>query len=231
MMRIDKLLSNLKYGSRKDVERMIKQKRVFVNGLLCTSGKEKVDPRVDEIMLDQEIIFYEESILLMMNKPAGYVSANHDDLHPTVFDFVKEPYNRFDLNIAGRLDIDTEGLLLLTNDGQLLHEIIHPKKNVYKEYYVEVAKSFDFACLLKSMEILDGNGAPYRPMRPIIKKIDERCFYLKIKEGKFHQIKRMVEHCGSEVVYLKRTKVGHLSLDEKMKPGELMEVDIEQIKS
>jgi len=230
-MRIDKLLSNLKYGSRKDIEKIIKQKRVVVNGELCTTGKDKVDPKNDEIYLDGEVVFYDESILLMMYKPAGYVSANHDDLHPTVFDFIVEPYDRFDLNIAGRLDIDTEGLLLLTNDGQLLHEIIHPKKNVYKEYLVEVARSFDLACLLKPMEIQDGNGAPYRPMRPMIQKIDETHFYLKIKEGKFHQVKRMVEQCGSEVMSLKRTKVGHLSLGDQMKPGDIVEVDLSQIKS
>lgn len=231
MMRIDKLLSNLKYGSRKDIEKIVKQKRVFVNGELCKTSKEKVDPSKDEIMIDEEVVYYEESILLMMNKPAGYVSANHDDLHPTVFEFIHEPYNRLDLNIAGRLDIDTEGLLLFTNDGQLLHEIIHPKKNVYKEYYVEVKNKFDLACLQRPMEIQDGNGAPFRPMRPIVEEIDDTHFMMKIKEGKFHQVKRMVEHCGSEVVYLKRTKVGHLSLDNLLEPGEVVEVDISHIKS
>ena len=229
MMRIDKLLSNLKYGSRKQIEKLIKQKRVLINGKMCESPKQKVNPNIDEIKLDNEVIFYDDSILLMMNKPKGYVSANHDDVYPTIFDFVGEPYNRLDLHIAGRLDVDTEGLILLTNDGHLLHEIIHPKKNVYKEYYVEVNKPFNLTCLLKPMEILDGNGAPYKPLKPTIEKIDEHRFYLKIREGKFHQVKRMVEHCQSEVVHLKRTKIGHLSLNNQLKPGEIEEVDPSEI--
>ena len=229
MIRIDKMLSNLKYGSRKEVDRYIKSKRVRINGVVCTSGKTKVDPSKDEVRIDEEVVFFEESILLMLHKPSGYVSANHDDLHPTIFDFVYDPYHRLDLKIAGRLDMDTEGLLLLTNDGHLLHEIIHPSKNVYKEYLVKVDAPFDTECLKKPMHILDGNNAPYQPMTPEVEVVDELTFLLRIKEGKFHQVKRMVAHCGREVVALKRTKVGQLSLGDLPK-GELMEVSIEQIK-
>jgi len=228
-MRIDKLLSNLKFGSRKDIEKIIKQKRVIINHKLCLTPKQQVDPEKDEIQLDGEIVYYVDSILLMMNKPKGYVSANHDNLYPTVFEFVEDPYNRLDLHIAGRLDVDTEGLLLLTNDGHLLHEIIHPKKNVYKEYYVEVTTPFNIECLLKPMEILDGNNTLYKPLKPMIQKIDEYHFFLKIKEGKFHQVKRMVEHCNSEVLYLKRTKIGGLSLPEDLALGEIVEVDPSKI--
>lgn len=231
MIRIDKVLSNLKYGSRKDIEKFIKQKRVMINDELCMSSKTKLDPNKDVVKFDDHVVYYNDSILLMMNKPKGFVSANHDDLHPTIFEFINEPYNRLDLNIAGRLDIDTEGLLLLTNDGQLLHEIIHPKKNVYKEYFVEVDKPFDYDRLLKPMEIRDGNEAPYTPMKPMIDIVDETHFYMKIKEGKFHQVKRMVEQCSSSVVYLKRTKIGDLSLPEDLEFGQVVEVNLDEIKS
>jgi len=229
MVRIDKMLSNLKYGSRKEIDKAIREKRVKINGEVCKSAKVKVDPKKDEVIFDGEVVYYEESILLMLNKPKGYVSANHDDLHPTVFDFVYDPYHRFDLNIAGRLDIDTEGLLLLTNDGQILHEIIHPSKNVYKEYYVTVDQPFDPSLLLEEMVIMDGNNAPYTPMKPEVEVVDDLHFYLRIKEGKFHQVKRMVAHHGREVIALKRTKIGALSLGD-LPLGEMVEVNIEQIK-
>mgnify|MGYP000866442351 CR=1 FL=1 len=128
-------------------------------------------------------IYYKETILLMVNKPSGVISANKDGLHETVLDLIGEPYNRFDLRIAGRLDIDTEGLILLTNDGKLLHKIISPNKDVYKKYYVEVDNPFDSKKLLRPMTILDGASHEYTPLPPRVEELTETSFYLEIKEG------------------------------------------------
>jgi 16S rRNA pseudouridine516 synthase len=223
-MRIDKLLSNLKYGSRAEIKKYVRQKRIKVNGTVIKTSDFKVDPIHDVILFDKEIVFYKERIVLMMNKPQGYVSANKDGLHQTVFDLVKEPYHRFDLKVAGRLDIDTEGLLLLTNDGEFIHNIIQPNKDVYKKYYVEVNQPFDVSRLLNPMEILDGVGNSYIPHTPIVEAISDTTFYLSIHEGKFHQVKRMCEFCGVSVVYLKRVSIGDIVLDEDLSLGEYKEL-------
>ena len=115
-MRVDKLLVNLKYGSRKTIHTMIKRKRISVNDEIIKKLDFKVDENKDQIKVDDELVFYRDKVVLMLNKPKDYVSANKDGLHKTVFELINEPYNRFDLNIAGRLDIDTEGLIILTND-------------------------------------------------------------------------------------------------------------------
>ncbi len=222
-MRLDKFLSNLKFGTRKEVSTYIRKKRVTVNGEIISKPETNVSPEIDQICFDDELIYYKEQITLLMNKPQGYVSANTDNLHQTVFDLIEEPYSRFDLNIAGRLDIDTEGLLVLTTDGTLLHQIITPSKNVYKTYYVEVKAPFDANKLLRKMELLDGNNRPFTPMTPIVEQLTETSFHLSIKEGKFHQIKRMVEHFNNEVTFLKRISIGDILLPEDLPLGGYIE--------
>lgn len=223
-MRIDKLLANMKYGSRKDVSKIIKKGNLTVNGNLIKDSAYQVNPDQDTIVYLDKTIIYKSSILLMMNKPKGYVSANRDNVHKTVFDLIDEPYNRYDLKIAGRLDIDTEGLLLLTNNGELLHNIITPKKNVYKKYFVRTATPFNPSLLIGKYEILDGGDRPYIPLTPIVEEINDKEFYLSIKEGKFHQVKRMVKHFKNEVVYLKRVSIGDIVLDENLALGEYKEI-------
>jgi len=222
-MRLDKLLVNLKYGSRKEMKALVKNKRVTVNGEFVKNSAVNVDPNNNKIALDGVEVIYKENILLMLNKPAGYVSANRDVMHKTIFELLEEPYTRIDLNIAGRLDIDTEGLILLTDNGELLHDLISPNKNIYKIYLVRTNKPFDSKKLLKEFEILDGRDRPYIPMKPFVEQINEYEFYLSIKEGKFHQVKRMVKHFDAEVIYLKRVAYGDISLGD-LKVGEYKEI-------
>ena len=180
-MRLDRYLSNLKYGTRNEITKKIKSKKVMVNGIVVTDSRYKVDTLKDKVVFEGIDIFYKETILLMLNKPSGVISANKDGLHETVLDLIGEPYNRFDLRIAGRLDIDTEGLILLTNDGKLLHKIISPNKDVYKKYYVKVESKFDSNKLLKEFQIKDGRDLLFTPLLPIVEQISDNEFFLSIK--------------------------------------------------
>lgn len=224
-MRLDRYLANLKYGTRNEITKKIKSKKVTVNGTVITDSRYKVNTITDLVTLEGEEIFYKETILLMLHKPAGVISANKDGLHETVLDLIGEPYNRFDLRIAGRLDIDTEGLILLTNDGKLLHKIISPNKDVYKKYYVKVESKFDSKKLLKEFEIKDGRDILFTPLLPAVEQISDNEFYLSIKEGKFHQVKRMVEHFNNKVVYLKRVAIGNIELDKDLEKGRYKEIE------
>ncbi len=224
-MRIDRFLANLKYGTRKEIQKAIKYKQVYVNNELVKNTALKIDPIEDEVIFNNEKVFYKETVLLMMNKPKGYLSANKDGKEKTVLDLIQLPYSRFDLKIAGRLDKDTEGLLLLTNNGKLLHNIISPSKDVYKKYFVRVDQPMKkLEKLTEEYEILDGRDYLFIPASPIVEKINDTEFYLSIKEGKFHQIKRMVEHFNRKVVYLKRVQIGEIKLDESLKLGEYKEI-------
>ena len=227
-MRIDKFLSNLKYGTRKEVQNQIKSGHVKINGIIVKNANIKINPESDIVTIYDETVYYKRTILLIMNKPSGYLSTNEKGLQKTVYDLINEPYSRFQLNIAGRLDKDTEGLLIFTNDGGLLHNIITPKKNVYKKYYVKTRDTFDITKFDDSYEIKDGRDNPYKPLKPYAESISDYEFLLSIKEGKFHQIKRMVQHFGNEVVYLKRLSIGKIELDKNLKIGEYKElVDFE----
>ena len=223
-MRLDRYLANLKYGTRNQITKKIKSKKVTVNGDIVTDSRYKVDTKNDLVVFEGQEIFYKETILIMLNKPSGVISANKDGLHETVIDLIGEPYNRFDLRIAGRLDIDTEGLILLTNDGKLLHKIISPNKDVYKKYYVKVESPFDSNKLLKPFEIKDGRDLLFTPLLPKVEQISEDEFYLSIKEGKFHQIKRMVQHFNNKVIYLKRVSIGNIELDDSLEKGRYKEI-------
>ncbi|PAT01408.1 hypothetical protein CI105_06745 [Candidatus Izimaplasma bacterium ZiA1] len=225
-MRIDKYLSNLKYGSRKEIKKFIKDKRVRINDEFIKKESTLINPNTDRIYFDDELVYYKENIILMMNKPPEYICANKDGLSATVMELIKEPYNRFDLNVAGRLDKDTVGLIILTNSGKILHDIITPKKDVFKKYYVKTKLPLkNLEKLLGDYTILDGKSMPFKPLTPIVEQIDDTSLYLSIKEGKFHQVKRMIKYIDNEVIYLKRVSIGDIILDENLEEGQYKEIE------
>lgn len=224
-MRIDKFLSNLKYGSRKEIQAHIKSGLVKMNGNVVKNNGIKINPDVDIIEFNDNTVYYKKTILLIMNKPSGYLSSNEQGAEKIVYDLLEEPYTRFDLKIAGRLDKDTEGLLLLTNNGELLHSIISPKKDVYKKYFVKTKNNFDVINFTKTYQIKDSRDNLFTPMKPYAEQLSPNEFYLSIKEGKFHQIKRMVKHFSNEVVYLKRVSIGKIVLDKSLQIGEYRELE------
>lgn len=218
------------YGSRKEVKSLIKEGSVSVNKLTIVKNDFKLNPYIDEIYVNGERLEYREFIYLMMNKPQGLVSSTDDPHTDTVIGLLDEEYLIYRPFPAGRLDKDTEGLLLITNDGQLAHELLSPKKGIYKTYYVEVdgyvedLHKLDF----KKGIILD-DGYKTLPAdleiieAGIISKVN-----LKIQEGKYHQVKRMFESLSMKVLYLKRTSMGSLKLDEGLSIGEYRELTEEE---
>lgn len=227
MERLDKVLSNLGYGTRKEVKALVKSGAVEIDGVIAKSSDVKIDPEKALIKVDGEEVKYRKYIYLMMNKPDGVISATFDKYDETVVDLLYEEDQVFDPFPVGRLDKDTVGLLLLTNDGELNHRLISPKHHVDKIYYAEINKPVDekdiaafekgvvldddYRCLPAKLEILESNE-------------DGACVHVTIVEGKFHQVKRMFQARGKEVVYLKRIKFGGLDLDETLPEGEYREL-------
>ncbi|CZR76457.1 rRNA pseudouridine synthase [Clostridioides difficile] len=230
--RIDKILSNLGYGSRSEIKKYCKQGSVVVNGSEVSNPGTQVDTENDEILFNGEEVIYREYIYLMMNKPAGYISATTDKYDPTVLDLIDLSYLAFEPFPVGRLDKDTEGLLVLTNDGKLSHRVLSPKKHVPKTYYAKidgVVTEEDVEVFLEGVVLDDG----YKTMPSqlnILKSDDESEIELTIHEGKFHQVKRMFESVGKKVVYLKRLSMGNLKLDESLELGEYRELTDEEVK-
>ena len=226
-MRIDKYIANCGYASRKDVKKLIKQGAVTVNGEVC----KKAEAQVDEggiVCVNGERLVYREFVYLMLNKPQGYVSAVFDKKYPVVTDLVDEEYAHFEVFPVGRLDIDTEGFLILTNDGQFAHEMTSPKKNVYKRYFACVDKPMeenDIEEFAKGMEFKEFTAKSAR-----LEITDNPCeVYIEIAEGKFHQVKRMCERVGKNVVYLKRVAIGNVGLDESLPVGGVRELTPQEI--
>ena len=230
--RIDKILSNLGYGSRSEIKKYCKQVSVVVNGSEVSNPGTQVDTENDEILFNGEEVIYREYIYLMMNKPDGYISATTDKYDPTVLDLIDLSYLAFEPFPVGRLDKDTEGLLVLTNDGKLSHRVLSPKKHVPKTYYAKidgVVTEEDVEAFLEGVVLDDG----YKTMPSqlnILKSDDESEIELTIHEGKFHQVKRMFESVGKKVVYLKRLSMGNLKLDESLELGEYRELTDEEVK-
>jgi len=215
-MRIDKLLSSQKYGSRSQLKQDIKNGKVKVNDQIINHSDMKIDPLNDIILYDEQKVFYQEYVYLMLNKPAGLVSATSDNYHQVVVSLIKEPFSRFDLKIAGRLDLDVSGLLVLSNDGQFIHDVTNPKKDIDKEYEVILDRLItpqDINDLLNGVNIKDGNNQIYTAKALNI-KVKEDLVYLTISEGKFHQVKRMFKALNLEVVKLKRIRIGKLVLGD-----------------
>lgn len=221
-MRIDKYIANCGYASRKEVKKLIKQGLVTVDGEVCQRAEMQVGEE-SLVKVNGETLVYREFVYLMLNKPQGYVSAVFDKKYPVVTDLVGEEYAHFELFPVGRLDIDTEGLLILTNDGQFTHEMTSPKKDVYKRYFAIVDKPMeesDIDEFAKGMEFKDFTAKSARL------EITEnpREVYIEIAEGKFHQVKRMCERVGKKVTYLKRVAVGGVELDKSLSLGESREL-------
>lgn len=228
MMRLDKFLANSGIGTRKEVKKFLKKNLVKVNDVIAKKPEMHINPEEDIITFDDIPIEYEPVVYLMMNKPAGYVSATEDDEHETVIDIVPE-YMHLDLFPVGRLDKDTEGLLLLTNDGKFSHQLMSPKHRVPKRYYAEVDGHINEDAIKKFEKGIDLGDFTSSPSElEIIESGESSKAIVTIYEGKFHQVKRMFHSIDCEVTYLKRLKIASLELDEQLELGEyrhLMEED------
>ncbi|MBB6674335.1 pseudouridine synthase [Cohnella nanjingensis] len=274
-MRLDKMLGNLGYGTRSGIKQLVRQGAVTVNGARAKDAGMQIDPERDEIQLDGERVVYRDTVYVMLNKPAGYVSATEDARDRTVLELLPEELSVFSPFPVGRLDKDTEGLLLLTNDGKLSHELLSPRKHVPKTYRALVAgevgepdaRAFSagvalddgyvtlpaalrvlsrtegaapFAddeaeaavARLKSHPPLTTNRAAYAQTLAGDGKLS--WIELTIHEGKFHQVKRMFQAVGKQVLYLRRVAMGPMPLDPGLSPGEwreLADAEVDQLRN
>lgn len=230
--RLDKILSQSGYGSRKDVKKMIKQGQVSVNGQLTKDAGTQVDPAADVIKVSGEQVLFQENIYIMMNKPDGVLSSTRDGMTETVIDLLAGEFYHRNLFPVGRLDKDTEGLILLTDNGKLAHRLLSPKNQVAKVYYVEVEghlEDEDVAVFRSGIELEDFTTLP--ATLEIIETGDVSKAFVTICEGKFHQIKRMMKAIDKEVLYLKRLSLGPLKLDPTLESGQWRELTEDEIQS
>ena len=233
-MRLDKCLADCGLGTRSEVKSLLKAKRITVNGKVVNNGKVQVNPETDEILFDGEKIQYEEFVYIIMNKPKGVVSATEDNLHKTVLDLIDPLYFKKGVFPVGRLDIDTHGLLLLTNDGELAHRLLSPKKHVTKIYQARVEgvmTAEDVTAFEKGIVLSDGTECMPARLDILSTTQDESVVQIHLKEGKFHQVKRMVKACGKTVVDLQRLTMGPLKLDESLALGESRPLTEEELES
>lgn len=249
-LRLDKYLAELGVGTRSEVKKLIKAKQITVNGAVATKPEMKIDELTDEVSLRGEKLEYAAFEYYLFHKPAGCVSATEDNVHRTVMDYLTDTV-RNDLFPVGRLDIDTEGLLLITNDGALAHDLLSPTKHVAKTYYAKVLGKVtdedvnlfeegvdigeDKLTKPAELKIIDNTaGALYEPILAerelasdeIVSEIE-----LTITEGKFHQVKRMFQAVGKEVIYLKRLSMGSLTLPKELKEGEYRPLTNEELET
>lgn len=229
--RIDKILSNFGFGTRREIKQLVKCGEIKVDGSIIKDSGIHVDPKNSIIEVSGELLKYREFIYVMMNKPQGVISATYDSKLKTVIDILPEEFKCFGLFPAGRLDIDTEGLLLMTNDGLLAHEILSPKKHVSKRYYalIEGCVTDKDSALFREGVVLDDGYRTLPSELYILESSDMSQIEIVIYEGKFHQIKRMFEAVDKKVRYLKRIEMGLLKLDETLKAGECRELETEEV--
>lgn len=232
-MRLDKFLVACAVGSRTEVKNFLKTGRVTVNGKKEKSAKLQIDEETDEICFDGEKLDYEEFVYYMMNKPQGVISATEDPRHKTVLDLMDDYARAKEVFPVGRLDIDTHGLLLLTNDGKLAHALLSPKRHVDKTYLAQVdgiMTDEDIETFAQGIPLKDFTCQPAKlELVSIDREKDQSLVRVTIAEGKFHQVKRMVAYCGKEVVDLQRLTMGTLTLDEDLKRGEWRRLTKEEL--
>lgn len=230
-MRLDKYLSNMGVGTRSEAKKAIQYGKVSVNGVTIKKIDYKVDEQSDEVRAYNKVIGYAKHITIMLNKPAGVITATEDKVHKTVFDLITHKRKK-DLTPVGRLDKDTEGLLILTSDGQMSHRLLSPKKHVDKVYFAKISGMISQKNIKEFAEgITLEDGYKTMPAVLNIVTVTEETSEIEvtIREGKYHQVKRMFEAVGTQVIYLKRIKMGGLSLDVHLKPGCFKELDAEDI--
>lgn len=226
-MRLDKYLAHANLGTRKEVKALIRQSRIKVNGCVVKKEDLKINEADDIILFDDQRIIYQKYVYYMLNKPQGVVSATTDRKDKTVLDCFDIPL-RDDVFPIGRLDKDTEGLLLISNDGALAHRLLSLRYHVDKKYYVQCANEVTKEMLSKLEQVIELKDEIYQPGRA--ERISSKEIYLTIQEGKYHQVKRMLHHVGNEVVYLKRVAFGPLKLDARLKAGEWRSLSEDEIK-
>ncbi|MBQ8132812.1 MAG: rRNA pseudouridine synthase [Clostridia bacterium] len=227
LQRLDKILSGQNIATRSETKNLVKKGLVTVNGKTVRRSDEKFDPDTDEIIVNGIRIAYKEHLYIMMNKPAGVLSASRDSRTETVIDLLPEHLSRDGLFPAGRLDKDTEGFILITDDGELAHKMLSPKSHVYKLYRAECDRKLtdkDVKAFGEGIQIGDLQFLPAE-----MKIIGDQTALVEICEGKFHQVKKMFHAVGTEVIKLKRLRIGEVKLDQSLKQGECRELSEKEI--
>lgn len=229
-MRLDKFLGNHGFGTRKEVKLLVKRGAVKINDVLVKKADIKIVPENDTVTVYDEAVVYEPFVYIMLNKPAGYISSTKDYKDEIVLELI-DGLEHYDLHPVGRLDKDTEGLLILTNDGQFSHDVLSPRKHVNKTYFARVDGyvTDDTVELFKAGIILDDGYKAMPAELQIISAGEISEIELVIQEGKFHQVKRMFKAVDMTVIYLKRIKMGGLPLDESLTPGAYRKLTLEEI--
>lgn len=226
MIRLDKLLADAGAGTRSEVKEYIRRGRVMVNGQICRKPELKVQEEMDQILLDGQPVDYARYRYYLLHKPQGVITATEDAREKTVLDLLTG-VNTANISPVGRLDKDTEGLLLLTNDGELAHRLLSPRRHVDKCYLVRTEKPLSAADLHALEEGVDiGDEKPTMPARACLNGDGE--LLLTIREGRYHQVKRMLQAVGNKVLYLKRLSFGSLTLPENLKAGEFRALTAEE---
>ncbi len=231
MERLDKILASQGTLSRRDVKEMMKKGRISVNGKVVKDSSVKIDENVDEVFVDGILISLKKHIYIMLNKPAGVVSASDSDKDETVVDLVPDELFRKGLFPAGRLDKDTTGFVLITDDGDFAHRILSPKNHIFKTYVAELEHELtqeDIESLENGITLGDGTVLKEAKVEKMQTR-DKPFVKIMICEGKYHQVKRMFAARGNKVVSLHRLKMGNLELDSTLKPGECREITPEEL--
>lgn len=229
--RLDKLIASQGKLSRSDVKKMVKSGRVTVDGAVVKSADIKVDADKSVISVDGKALNYKKNIYIMLNKPQGVISASNDKTQKTVVDLVPPELYRDGLFPAGRLDGDTVGFVLITDDGDFAHRILSPKNHIMKTYHATLRSPLteeDIAAFKNGIELSDGTLCLEAEVR-MLEKTDEPIAEVKICEGKYHQVKRMFAALGNKVLYLKRVRMGGLDLDESLEEGQCREITAEEL--
>ena len=230
MERLDKFLVSQGLGSRKEVTRWIKDGRVQVGGEVVTDSARKIAPESESVTLDGREVVYKKFLYILMNKPAGVLSATEDSRQKTVLDLLPPELSRRGLFPAGRLDKDTTGLLIITDDGDFAHRMLAPKSHVFKRYRAVLERPVTEADVKAFESGIDFGELHFAPAR-LWPGEEENTAYTEIREGKFHQVKRMFEAVGNRVLALQRVQIGSLALPEELAPGDAREMTNDEVKA
>ena len=231
MIRLDKLIAHCGVGTRKEVKQFIRKGLVQVNDQIIKKDDFKVDENHDEVFFDGVQLYYREFVYLMLNKPQGYISATKDNFHPTVLELI-EGYENYDLFPVGRLDIDTEGFLILSNDGDFAHRLLAPSRNHDKIYYAiidGIVNDQDIQAFEQGLTIDTGHVCKPAKLKILETSENESKIEVTIQEGKFHQVKKMFEAVDKKVTYLKRIQIRNVKLDEHLKLAAYRELTSQEL--